>query len=69
VAYLNQGDFFGEIEMPGKVTRIALVNAETEYEFAELGHKDFIEISQRNADILKGLTTHLTENPGKLHEK
>jgi len=66
VAYLNQGDFFGEMEMLGKVTRIALVKAKTKCEVAELGHQDFIEISQKNADILKGFTTRLAESSGNL---
>ena len=63
MVYLNQGDFFGEMEMLGRVTRIALVKAKTECEIAELGNQDFIKISQRNADVLKGFTTHLAENP------
>ena len=69
VAYLNEGDFFGEIAMLGESTRTAWVKAKTEYEVAELGYQKFVELSQRDTRILHQLITQLAQRLGKTTQK
>ena len=69
VAYLNEGDFFGEIAMLGEGTRTAWVKAKTECEVAELGYQKFVELSQRDTRILHQLITQLAQRLGKTTQK
>ncbi len=69
VAYLNEGDFFGEMAMFGEGTRTAWVKAKTECEVAELGYGRFVELSQRDTGMLYELATQLAERLGKTTQK
>ena len=69
VAYLNEGDFFGEIAMLGEGTRTAWVKAKTECEVAEMGYQKFAELSQRDTRILHQLITQLAKRLGKTTQK
>ena len=69
VAYLNEGDFFGEIAMLGEGTRTAWVKAKTECKVAELGYQKFVELSQRDTRILHQLITQLAQRLGKTTQK
>ena len=58
VAYLNKGDFFGEMgvfdeDIPA--TRSALVKSRTECEIAEISYSKFRELSEQYPDILLAL--------------
>ena len=65
VAYLNSGDFFGELglfEQPGLDTqRSAWVRAKTECELAEISYVKFRELSQQEPDILYALGSQMAE--------
>ncbi|MFS2160595.1 cAMP-activated global transcriptional regulator CRP [Pseudomonas sp. Pseusp122] len=65
VAYLNSGDFFGELglfEQPGLETqRSAWVRAKTECEVAEISYVKFRELSQQEPDILYALGSQMAE--------
>lgn len=69
VAYLNEGDFFGEMAMFGEGTRTAWVKAKTECEVAELGYARFVELSQRDTGMLYELATQLADRLGKTTQK
>jgi CRP/FNR family cyclic AMP-dependent transcriptional regulator len=69
VAYLNEGDFFGEMAMFGEGTRTAWVKAKTECEVAELGYPKFSELSQKDAGMLYKLATQLADRLGKTTQK
>jgi CRP/FNR family cyclic AMP-dependent transcriptional regulator len=69
VAYLNEGDFFGEMAMFGEGTRTAWIKAKTECEVAELGYQKFIELSQRDSGMLYELATQLADRLGKTTQK
>ena len=69
IAYLNEGDFFGEMAMFGEGTRTAWVKAKMECEVAELGYQKFSELSQKDAGILNKLTTQMAERLGKTTQK
>lgn len=69
VAYLNEGDFFGEMAMFGEGTRTAWIKAKTECEVAELGYQKFLELSQRDAGMLYELATQLADRLGKTTQK
>ena len=58
VAYLNKGDFFGEMgvfdeDIPA--TRSALVKSRTECEIAEISYSKFRELNEQYPDILLAL--------------
>jgi CRP/FNR family cyclic AMP-dependent transcriptional regulator len=69
VAYLNEGDFFGEMAMFGEGTRTAWVKAKMECEVAELGYQRFSELSQKDAGMLYKLATQLADRLGKTTQK
>lgn len=69
VAYLNAGDFFGEMAMFGEGTRTAWVKAKTECEVAELGYTKFNELSKRDAGMLFQLTSQLVDRLNKTTQK
>ena len=56
VAYLNDGDFFGEMGLfDDKDSRSAWVRAKTECEVAEIGYAKFQEISETHPEFLFAL--------------
>lgn len=69
VAYLNEGDFFGEMAMFGEGTRSAWIKAKTECEVAELGYQKFVELSQQDTGMLFELATQLADRLGKTTKK
>jgi CRP/FNR family cyclic AMP-dependent transcriptional regulator len=69
IAYLNEGDFFGEMAMFGEGMRTAWVKAKAECEVAELGYAKFAEISQGDSGMLYELASQLAERLGKTTQK
>ncbi len=69
IAYLNEGDFFGEMAMFGEGTRTAWVKAKTECEVAELGYSKFAELSRNDSGMLYELASQLAERLGKTTQK
>ncbi|NQD78843.1 cAMP-activated global transcriptional regulator CRP [Pseudomonas seleniipraecipitans] len=65
IAYLNPGDFFGEMGLFGKEgaekERSAWVRAKTECEVAELTYTKFRELTLQDPDILFALGTQMAE--------
>ena len=73
VAYLNSGDFFGELglfEQPGQEgSRSAWVRAKTECEVAEISYVKFRELSQQEPDILYALGSQMADRLRKTTRK
>ena len=69
IAYLNEGDFFGEMAMFGEGMRTSWVKAKAECEVAELGNAKFAEISQGDSGMLYELASQLAERLGKTTQK
>lgn len=69
IAYLNEGDFFGEMALFGESTRTAWVKAKTECEVAELGYQKFVELSQQDTGMLFELATQLADRLVKTTQK
>lgn len=69
VAYLNAGDFFGEMAMFGEGTRTAWVKAKTECEVAELSYNKFADLSRRDSGMLYTLTSQLVDRLNKTTQK
>jgi CRP/FNR family cyclic AMP-dependent transcriptional regulator len=69
VAYLNAGDFFGEMALFGEGTRTAWVKAKTECEVAELSYNKFTELSRRDSGMLFALTSQLVDRLNKTTQK
>ena len=65
IAYLNAGDFFGELglfEQAGQEqVRSAWVRAKVECETAEIGYAKFRELSQQDPDILYVLSGQIAQ--------
>jgi CRP/FNR family cyclic AMP-dependent transcriptional regulator len=65
IAYLNSGDFFGEMGLFEKdgteKERSAWVRAKTECEVAELSYAKFRELTQQDPDILYTLGSQMAE--------
>jgi len=65
IAYLNAGDFFGEMGLFEKEgaekERSAWVRAKTECEVAELSYAKFRELTQQDPDILFALGSQMAE--------
>lgn len=60
LAYLNKGDFFGEMGLFGEnVTRSAWVRTRSECELAEISYAKFRQIAQEDAEILFALATQM----------
>lgn len=59
LAYLNKGDFFGEMGLFEENERSALVIAREECEVAEIQYSKFREIVQHDTEILMHLTSQL----------
>ena len=69
VAYLNKGDFFGEMALFGEGTRTAWVKAKTDCDVAELGYSKFVELSKQDSGMLFELTSQIVERLGKTTRK
>ena len=69
VAYLNEGDFFGEMAMFNKGPRTAWVKAKTDCQVAELGYRKFVEVNRYNPSILYELATQLADRLDKTTQK
>src|SRR5690606_41187322 len=69
IAYLNAGDFFGEMGLFDKEgterERSAWVRAKTECEVAELSYTKFRELTQQDPDILYALGRSEERRVGK----
>lgn len=65
IAYLNAGDFFGEMGLfekeEAEKERSAWVRAKTECEVAELSYAKFRELTQQDPDILYALGSQMAE--------
>jgi len=60
LAYLNAGDFFGEMGLfDDQVGRSAWVRARTECELAEISYTRFRQVAQEDADILFALAAQM----------
>lgn len=60
VAYLNDGDFFGEMGLfDDKDSRSAWVRAKTECEVAEIGYAKFNEIAETHPEFLFALSIQM----------
>lgn len=65
IAYLNQGDFFGEMGLfdmtPAPHDRTAWVRAKCECEVAEITYAKFRELTQRDPDLLYAVGKQMAE--------
>jgi CRP/FNR family transcriptional regulator, cyclic AMP receptor protein len=69
VAYLNEGDFFGEMGMFGEGARTAWVKAKTECEVAELSYQKFAELSKKDTGMLYQVASQLADRLDKTTKK
>ena len=69
VAYLNEGDFFGEMGLFGEGKRTAWVKAKSECEVAELGYQKFSELSQKDSGMLVEVVSQLVDRLDKTTKK
>ncbi|MEW5249362.1 cAMP-activated global transcriptional regulator CRP [Microbulbifer sp. 2201CG32-9] len=59
VAYLNDGNFFGEMGLFDQDTRSAWVRTKTECEVAEISYAKFQELTRQNPEFLFALATQM----------
>nr|WP_242523605.1 cAMP-activated global transcriptional regulator CRP [Microbulbifer salipaludis] len=59
VAYLNDGDFFGEMGLFDQDTRSAWVRTKTECEVAEISYTKFLELTRQHPEFLFNLATQM----------
>lgn len=59
VAYLNPGDFFGEMGLFGHEDRSAWIRAKTECEVGEISYAKFLEFTESNPEVLFALTRQI----------
>ena len=69
VAYLSEGDFFGEIGLFGEGKRTAWIKAKTECKVAELGYAKFVDLHKRGTGMLFQLTSQVVERLGNATKK
>lgn len=73
IAYLNQGDFFGEMGLfdlsPAQHDRSAWVRAKTECEVAEISYSKFRELTQRDPELLYSVGRQMAERLRKTTRK
>ena len=63
VAYLNKGDFFGEMGLfDDQPLRSAQVKAKTACEIAEISYTKFLEVSKTNPEFLFAVSTQMAKN-------
>ncbi len=62
VAYLNKGDFFGEMGLfDDQESRSAWVRAKTQCEVGEISYTKFREVSEKNPEILFAIGTQMAK--------
>jgi CRP/FNR family cyclic AMP-dependent transcriptional regulator len=60
LAYLNAGDFFGEMGLFNEeINRSAWIRARSDCELGEIGYDKFREVAQQNPDILFALSSQM----------
>ncbi|WP_434219157.1 cAMP-activated global transcriptional regulator CRP [Biformimicrobium ophioploci] len=59
IAYLNDGDFFGEMGLFEQDTRSAWVRTKTECEVAEISYTKFLELTKQQPEFLFALATQM----------
>ncbi|PCJ46805.1 MAG: cAMP-activated global transcriptional regulator CRP [Gammaproteobacteria bacterium] len=70
LAYLNAGDFFGEMGLfEGQDTRSAWVKAKEESEIAEISYTKFMEINKENPELLLRLSSQMAHRLNKTSQK
>jgi CRP/FNR family cyclic AMP-dependent transcriptional regulator len=70
VAYLNKGDFFGEMPLFfEESSRSAWVKAKTECEVAELSYAKFKELAEKHTELLYGVGRQMAERLRKTTQK
>ena len=70
VAYLNKGDFFGEMPLFVEDTpRSAWVKAKTECEVAELSYNKFKELAERHTDLLYAVGRQMADRLNRTTQK
>ena len=70
VAYLNKGDFFGEMPLfTESAPRSAWIKAKTECEVAELSYGKFRELAQRHNDLLYAVGRQMADRLGRTTQK
>jgi CRP/FNR family cyclic AMP-dependent transcriptional regulator len=70
LAYLNAGDFFGEMGLfEGQETRSAWVKAKEESEIAEISYSKFMEINKDNPELLLRLSSQMAQRLNKTSQK
>jgi len=70
LAYLNAGDFFGEMGLfEGQESRSAWVKAKEESEIAEISYSKFMEINKENPDLLLRLSSQMAQRLNKTSQK
>ena len=61
VAYLNEGDFFGEMGLFGLTDRSAWIRAKTECEVGEISYSKFQELSKDHPEFLFAIGVQMAE--------
>ena len=69
VAYLNEGDFIGEMGLFGEDTRTAWVKAKTDCEVAEVSYAKFAELSVKDSSMLFAISSQLVDRLEKTTQK
>ncbi|MCC1496613.1 cAMP-activated global transcriptional regulator CRP [Alcanivorax sp. 1008] len=59
MAYLNEGDFFGEMGLFEEAARSAWVKAKTECEVAEVSYAKFRQLAREDAEILFAVSAQI----------
>jgi CRP/FNR family cyclic AMP-dependent transcriptional regulator len=71
VAYLNKGDFFGEMPLflDDNDPRTAWVKAKTECEVAELSYAKFREVAHKHTDLIYAVSNQMAERLRRTTQK
>jgi CRP/FNR family cyclic AMP-dependent transcriptional regulator len=69
VAYLNEGDFIGEMGLFGEDYRTAWVKAKTDCEVAELSYTKFSELAVKDKSMLFAISSQLVDRLEKTTQK
>jgi CRP/FNR family cyclic AMP-dependent transcriptional regulator len=70
LAYLNPGDFFGEMGLfDGETNRSAFVRAKSKCELAEISYNRFRQLSEKDPDILFELASQMALRLRKTSQK
>lgn len=69
VAYLNEGDFIGEMGLFGEDIRTAWVKAKTDCEVAEVSYTKFAELAVKDSSMLYAISSQLVDRLEKTTQK